>query len=117
MKFLVDAQLPRLIARWLNMAGFDAIHTLDLPDANLTSDNTILQIAMFEHRIIVTKDADFVRTFLFLHRPEKLLLISTGNITNSELEALLMPSIAQIVTMFNSNNFVEMTRNALIIHS
>ena len=117
MKFLVDAQLPRLIARWLNTAGFDAIHTLDLPGANLTSDNAILQVSKLEHRVIVTKDADFVRTFLFLHRPEKLLLISTGNITNSELKALLVPNIAHIVTALEGNDFVELARNVLIIHS
>ena len=31
MKFLVDAQLPRRFANWLNEAGQDALHTLDLP--------------------------------------------------------------------------------------
>jgi len=28
-KFLIDAQLPRRLARWLNDRGFDAIHTLE----------------------------------------------------------------------------------------
>lgn len=117
MRFLVDAQLPRVIAGWLGAAGHDAIHTLDLPGANLTSDNALLQIAMFEHRVIVTKDADFVYSFLFQHRPEKLMLISTGNITNSELKALLVPNIAHIVNTLEGNDFVELTRTALIIHS
>jgi len=31
MKFLVDAQLPKRLAQWLNEAGHDTVHTLDLP--------------------------------------------------------------------------------------
>ena len=31
MKFLVDAQLPIRLARFLQASGHDAIHTLDLP--------------------------------------------------------------------------------------
>ena len=63
MKFLMDAQLPRRLAVRLNEAGYDALHTLDLPDGNRTTDAQILQFAASEQRIIVTKDADFVQSF------------------------------------------------------
>lgn len=46
MKFLVDAQLPRRFANWLNEAGHDALHTLDLPKKNRTSDNDLVARAM-----------------------------------------------------------------------
>jgi predicted nuclease of predicted toxin-antitoxin system len=38
--------------------------------------------------VVVTKDSDFVNSFLLSRRPRKLLLVSTGNIGNAELEAL-----------------------------
>ena len=38
---------------------------------------------------MVTKDADFVNSFLLFGRPAKLLLISAGNISNPETEVLL----------------------------
>jgi predicted nuclease of predicted toxin-antitoxin system len=41
MKFLIDAQLPRRMVRWLSAAGHDAIHTLDLPDRNLVNRNRV----------------------------------------------------------------------------
>jgi predicted nuclease of predicted toxin-antitoxin system len=41
MKFLVDAQLPRRMTAWLTAAGCDAVHTLDLPDGNRTTDEQI----------------------------------------------------------------------------
>jgi predicted nuclease of predicted toxin-antitoxin system len=61
MKFIVDAQLPRRIARELAASGqHDAVHTLDLPAGNHTSDGDIIASAIRESRIVVTKDRDFV---------------------------------------------------------
>jgi predicted nuclease of predicted toxin-antitoxin system len=34
MKFLVDAQLPRRLAQWLQAEGHEAVHTRDLPKGN-----------------------------------------------------------------------------------
>jgi predicted nuclease of predicted toxin-antitoxin system len=60
MRFLVDAQLPRRLARWLGARGQDAVHTLDLPDGNRTQDAAIGDLACREDRIVITKDSDFV---------------------------------------------------------
>lgn len=116
MKFIIDAQLPRRIAILLNQAGHDALHTLDLPQANRTPDTKIVQVAAREDRVVVSKGSDFVDSFLLDRKPEKLLLISTGNITNRDLEAVLLPNLAVIVAALEENDFVELTRTALIIH-
>ena len=115
MRFIVDAQLPRRMTRLLHQSGQDALHTLDLPEANRTSDTAILQRAARESRVVITKDSDFVDSFLLDRKPEKLLLISTGNITNAELEAIFMPNLDAIIAALTNNNFVELTRTALII--
>ena len=60
----------------------DALHTLDLPDANRTSNARINEPSVAEQRIVVTKDADFVNSFLISQVPYKLLLVSTGTIAN-----------------------------------
>ena len=39
MKFLVNAQLPLRLARVLQSAGCDTIHTKDLPQKNVTPDS------------------------------------------------------------------------------
>ena len=88
MKFLVDAQLPRRIARELAASGHEASHTLDLPLGNRTPDADIAALAAREGRVVVTKDSDFVTTFLLHGLPPKLLLISTGNISNEDLSRL-----------------------------
>ena len=43
-------QLPRRRADLLRQAGHDAVHTLDLPNANRTTDEPILDIAAREQR-------------------------------------------------------------------
>jgi hypothetical protein len=45
MKFIVDAQLPRLLAIRLRELGHEATHTLDLDAGNRTQDNTIANLA------------------------------------------------------------------------
>ena len=49
-------------------------------------------------------------------KPYKLLLVSTGNIKNIELEQLLVGSIQEIVEAFEEHDFVELGRTAFIIH-
>ncbi len=59
MKFIVDAQLPKSLARFLSERGFDAIHTLDLPGKNATDDREINRLSLEEKRIVISKDSDF----------------------------------------------------------
>lgn len=110
MNFLVDAQLPRRMTVWLTAAGCNAIHTLDLPDANRTTDEQTNDVADREQRVVITKDADFVDSHLLRGRPAKLLLISTGNISNRDLEALMVPLIPDIIREFRSHSFLEIGR-------
>jgi len=115
MKFIIDAQLPRKFIFWLNEAGHNAIHTSDLPDKNLTSDKEITALAVLQNRVVVTKDADFAQAFLINGEP-LLLLISTGNISNTELETIIKTNLGKIVEAFISNRFIELTRDSLITH-
>ncbi len=114
-KFIIDAHIPRRVATWLVASGHDAIHTLDLPDGNRTTDEQINDLAEREDRVVVTKDADFVDSHLLRGRPPRLLLISTGNINNRELEALLAPLIPAVVSEFYSNSFLELGRAGLVV--
>ncbi|MDX6445936.1 MAG: hypothetical protein QOH71_3010 [Blastocatellia bacterium] len=117
MKFLVDAQLPRRLTAQFRQAGIEAIHTLDLPDANRTSDRIINELSTKEQYIVVTKDSDFVESFLLRREPWKLLLVSTGNISNSDLESLLQSGMVRIVEGFRTLDFIELSRDSIIFHA
>lgn len=59
MKFLVDANLPPALARWLASEGHEAYHVSDLGIASM-SDRAVWQHASDTEACIVTKDEDFV---------------------------------------------------------
>jgi len=117
MNFLIDAHLPRRLALRFREAGHNAVHTLDLPRKNRTTDEEIQEISARERRVVVTKDADFVNSFLTVRKPYKFLLISLGNITNSDLEALIAPRIETIAEAFATFDYIELTRTSLVFHS
>ena len=112
MKLLIDAQLPRRLAHQLRAAGFETVHTLDLPDGNRTTDQTLITFSLTEQCVVVTKDSDFVESFLLRHEPWKLLLVSTGNIGNDELLRLFQLNIAQLAESFKTFDFIELNRTS-----
>ncbi|MFN8487087.1 MAG: DUF5615 family PIN-like protein [Caldilineaceae bacterium] len=116
MKWLIDAQPPKRLARLLQERGHDALHTLDLPEQNRTTDVVLNQLALEEERIVVTKDSDFVDSFLLTRRPPQLLLVSTGNISNRELEQLFLANLEQLSAGFALYDYIELSRQHLIFH-
>ncbi len=118
MKVLVDAQLPRRLSLWISESGVDSRHTLDLPNANQTTDNELCEIALKENRVIVTKDMDFVHSFLLSGSPSRPLLVSTGNINNVELLKLFDANLDIVKEQFEQGaKFVELGVSAVILHS
>jgi predicted nuclease of predicted toxin-antitoxin system len=116
MKYLVDAQLPRRLARAMQASGLDVIHTLDLPEANRTKDSLINSLSLEQERIVITKDEDFVQSFILQARPYKLLLVSTGNIPNKDLLELFARCQRQVNELYDVHRFIELTRDLIIVH-
>ena len=116
MRFLLDAMLPRRLARRLTALGRDAVHTLDLPLGNRTSDRDFRALADQDGRVVVTKDTDFVSAHVISGSPARLRLASTGNIGNDELEVRLVAQLTPIEECLMSPGFVELTRDGLVIH-
>jgi predicted nuclease of predicted toxin-antitoxin system len=116
MKFLVDAQLPAILSRFLQEAGHDCLHTADLPNGNRTTDAAILDLAESEGRIVLTKDSDFVNSHLLKNRPPSLVLISTGNISNENLLAIFRANLPALERFLATSVFLEIGRTTLIVH-
>ena len=115
-KYLIDAQLPRKLKYLFQENELDAVHTLDLTKANTTSDHEINLVSIEEERIVVTKDADFVDSFLLTKYPYKLLLVSTGNIRNQDLIEIFEKRITEIDDLFKTCEFLELNHEFLVIH-
>ena len=54
-RFLIDAQLLMRSARALREAGSGALHTLDLPRRNVTSDADFNALSVGERRVLLPK--------------------------------------------------------------
>lgn len=60
MRFLVDAQLPPALARWLTIKGHQAEHVADR-QMQAASDAVIWDYALRQAAVIITKDEDFAQ--------------------------------------------------------
>lgn len=116
MKFLIDAQLPKSLSDFLRLEGYDSLHTIELPKANDTQDNEILKICLEENRIIISKDADFLESFLINKSPKKLILVKTGNIRNEELLTLFKLNLNYLCMSIEENDLIEINKTDIIIH-
>ena len=116
MKFLVDAQLPRGLSEWLRQCGHDSIHTLELPLQNLSTDETLIEVSISEQRVIITKDYDFLDSFILRRKPSKLLLVTTGNISNRQLLELFQRQNALIISLLAEHSVLELDQQGLTVH-
>jgi predicted nuclease of predicted toxin-antitoxin system len=115
--FLIDAQLPRLLALNLQELGHQATHTLDLENSNRTSDQAISSYADSHDAVVVSKDRDFLDSHLINGSPARLLMVATGNISNHRLLSIFKNHIISIENAFAQANWVELNVEGLIIHS
>ena len=117
MKFIVDAHFPKRLATWLVKYGEDAIHTTDLPDKNFTSDKVIIQIAEKENRIVISKDNDFIQYRILHNQPERLLMVTTGNIINKVLLQLFEVNFPAIRQLFEEGKkVIEIDTESITVH-
>ncbi len=116
MRLLVDAQLPDRLAGCLTLLGHDLVHTSELAEGNRTTDAEIIRIADRDDRVVVTKDHDFLDGHLLNDAPQRLLLVTTGNIRNDDLIALIEAVEPLLVETFERSVFVEVNRGAVIGH-
>lgn len=108
MKFVIDAQLPYGLKNFLKDNGFDAIHTDDMPNRERTTDKEIINISELENRIIITKDKDFLDSHILLNKPEKLFLITSGNIKNKDFFVLFRNNFKTITELLSKHSLIEL---------
>ncbi len=116
LKFIVDAQLPKSLSDLLNQNGYSSVHTIELIDKNKTKDFQINQLSKIENRIVITKDVDFLDTFMVKSIPNKLILVRTGNITNKDLLGIFRENLNLISEMIERSSLVEIGRNFIAEH-
>ena len=112
--------MPNYHESWLKqstMLDYRAIHTLLLPDANKTTDADISQLSVAEEWVVITKDSDFVDSFLLKNEPWKLIInFNREIIRNDELIKLFLSNVQSIAVAFETHYYLELNKTNLLIH-
>lgn len=107
MNFLVDAQLPPGLSRWVATQGHAAQHVHDLTLAD-AEDSTIWNHAISIDAIIITKDEDFAERTARTASGPAIVWLRIGNSTNRALVEWLeprWPAISQLLV--DGNRLIE----------
>jgi len=112
-KFLVDAQLPPKMCEVLKSTGLSAVHVEDLPAGDETKDSEIIEFADKHKLIVITKDIDFYHSHMLFGKPEKLFLITTGNIRNRKLFNLIGKHSQNIKSLFRHCHYIELSDDGI----
>ncbi len=101
MRFLVDAQLPPALARFLEAAGHHAEHVYDI-GMDAASDRAIWNYALQNNAAIITKDEDFVSLVSTSLNAPPVVWIRVGNIGKQALLSWIEPMMIRIITEIES---------------
>jgi predicted nuclease of predicted toxin-antitoxin system len=105
MRFLVDAQLPPALAKWIADKGHSASAVRDQGLRN-SDDGSIANFAEKNDWIVVTKDEDIVDRTLGHKDGPRVVWLRIGNSTNRVLFAWLEPLWPEVIRRLQEGQHV-----------
>lgn len=110
MLFLVDAQLPPVLARWLVENGHQASHVGDL-GMQSASDIAIWDHALATGAVIVTKDEDFAQRKVLIDKGPAIVWVRIPNTRKRDLLASFKAALPDVLAAIErGETLVEMAR-------
>lgn len=98
MKFLIDAQLPPGLARWLGERGHEAVHVEEI-GLLAARDDAIWTHAVQSDAILVTKDEDFAARSAQEETAPIVVWLRVGNTSNRALRAWIEARLSGILRL------------------
>ena len=105
MRFLVDAQLPPALAKWIADKGYSASAVREQGLRN-SDDGSIANFAAAGDWVVVTKDEDIVERALGQKDGTRVVWLRIGNSTNHALFAWLEPLWPEVVRQLQAGQRV-----------
>jgi predicted nuclease of predicted toxin-antitoxin system len=103
--FLVDAQLPPLLAEALRQAGCEAVHVIDL-GLQAATDEQIWDEAISRSAVLVTKDRDFALRRAATNDGPAILWVRVVNTSNRKLIELVLRALPAIIAAIERDEAV-----------
>jgi predicted nuclease of predicted toxin-antitoxin system len=107
LQFIVDAQLPTALARWLTEAGHEAKHVEEIGLRN-AEDPPIWRYTLENRAVLLTKDEDFAARAKQSRQSPLIVWLRIGNCSNRALRAWFAPLLPAIVAEIEQGSrFIE----------
>ena len=103
MRLLLDANISWRLTDKLKIHFDDCKHVDHIGLAVPASDTAIWEYALENNMIIVTNDEDFLNFINLKGFPPKVVLLKTGNQSNSYIESLLIRHVLDIKLLQNGS--------------
>ena len=77
---------------------------------NETPDRIINALSVAEQRIVITKDGDFLESFIVKNEPYKLILVKLGNTSKNELLQFFSDRFDEIIEKIKIESMVLLSK-------
>ena len=108
MKFVVDEQLPPLLATRLTQWGHESIHVFDTPSGKSGADLDVRAFADATGRTVISKDEDFLRSHVAFASPAALLYATFGNLKTNPLLTLFESHLPVLLAALTAGGFADL---------
>jgi len=114
MRFVIDANLPKVVAKIFLELGHEAIHASQLPQGNDTKDGDILIFAA-EDAIIISKDKDFYHSFLMRGRPNQFVFVRFNNLLFKDIKSLFNKIAPKLIDLLGQHDLIEVYKDKIVV--
>ena len=114
MKFVVDEQLPPLLATRLTQWGHESIHVFDTPEGRSSGDPAIRTFADATGRAVISKDRDHLQSRRDRGTPQALLFVSTRNMSNNQFLTLFQAHWAELLARLTADGFADLGPDGVV---
>lgn len=116
MRFLCDVHISYKIKKFLQSQNHYCIHINEILAQDRTEDHDISAYCNERGLILITKDEDFLDTYLIERLPNKLIKINLGNISTNKLIDIINKALPLVKELENKKSFlVELYKNRIEI--
>jgi predicted nuclease of predicted toxin-antitoxin system len=116
MRVLCDVHIPYRLINQLRQLGVDATHVNRILDGSEAKDADISAFVDTHQMLLITKDGDFRNSHFLSGKPARILRLTFGNLSNTDLIALVETHWANIVVHCSSceSCYIELSLEGLV---
>ncbi len=116
MRVFCDVHIPYRLVKRLREIGVDATHVNRILDGSETKDSAISAFVDANDMLLITKDGDFRDTHFLIGTPARVLRLTLGNLSNTELIELVEAYWSTVAESCGGEScYIELSREGIVV--